>query len=225
MRNYLNAGKLAVVATLLIVAPIMASAETDATPPPPASSAPLIAAPSAADSFRGRIQEQQKLLEGDGRKVSDLVERLKKLTESNVQSRVVEIRKLRAALVSMGNQLGPDAPLAKSVDQFSSWLTAQTARLNGSRATLGPEFVEQLVKRYQAYLAEASRARESIGNQSNAVDRALKELTTAELRAGEMLMAEDAQAAAAELTNVLSEIAKTIDDIRNNLKQLGTAGV
>jgi hypothetical protein len=212
-------------AILFIVTPIVASAESGSVPTTSAANVPIVSTESGSESFRGRIQEQQKLLEGDGRAVSALVEKLKTLTESNVQSRVVEIRKLRGALVSMGSQLGPDAPLAKSVDQYSSWLTAQTARLNASRATLGPEFVEQLVKRYQTYLAEASRGREAIGNQSNAVDRTLKELTTAELRAGEMLMAEDAQAAAAQLTSVLSDIAKTIDDIRNNLKQLGTAGV
>ena len=60
---------------------------------------------------------------------------------------------------------------------------------------------------------------------SNAIDRALKELTTAEIRAAEMLMAEDAAAATEELLTVLDGIGQTIEDIRSNLRKLGNAGV
>jgi antirestriction protein ArdC len=70
-----------------------------------------------------------------------------------------------------------------------------------------------------------TRARESVSNHSNAIDRALKELTMAELRAGEMLMAEDAATAVKELLGVLDSVGQTIDDIRSNLRKLGNAGV
>ena len=62
-------------------------------------------------------------------------------------------------------------------------------------------------------------------NHSNAIDRALKELTTAELRAAEMLMAEDAATAVKELLGVLDSVGQTIDEIRSNLRKLGNAGV
>jgi hypothetical protein len=70
-----------------------------------------------------------------------------------------------------------------------------------------------------------TKAREAVGNHSSAVDRALRELTTAEIRAAEMLMAEDAAAATKELLNVLDGIGQTIEGIRSNLRELGTAGV
>ena len=47
----------------------------------------------------------------------------------------------------------------------------------------------------------------------------------AELRAAEMLMAEDAATAVKELQGVLDSVGLTIDDIRNNLRKLGNAGV
>lgn len=99
---------------------------------------------------------------------------------------------MRGALVQLGVQLQPDAPLSQSIDQYQSWISAQMGRVNNQRSTLGPEFVQELVRRYQQYQHEVTRARESVGNHSNAIDHALRELTTAELRAAEMLMAEDA---------------------------------
>ena len=76
-----------------------------------------------------------------------------------------------------------------------------------------------------AQLFEVTRARESVSNHSNAVDRALKELTMAEIRTAEMLMAEDAAAAVKELLGVLQSVGQTIDEIRTNLRKLGNAGV
>ncbi|WP_036031674.1 MULTISPECIES: hypothetical protein [Bradyrhizobium] len=89
---------------------------------------------------------------------------------------------------------------------------------------LDPEFVQELVRRYQQYQQEVTRARESVSNHSNAIDRTLNELTTAELRAAEMLMAEDAAAAVKELLGVLDNVGQTIEDIRSNLRKLGNAG-
>jgi uncharacterized protein YukE len=104
-------------------------------------------------------------------------------------------------------------------------ISAQIGRVNSQRATLGPEFVQELVARYQKYQKEVTRAREAVSSHSNAIDRALKELTTAEMRAAEMLMAEDAAAATKELLSVLDGIGQTIQDIRRNLLKLGNAGV
>ncbi|MEY9748869.1 uncharacterized protein YukE [Bradyrhizobium japonicum] len=153
-----------------------------------------------------------------------MVDRLKAASGTTVESRISEVRSLRDALVQLGVQLQPDAPLSQSIDQYQSWISAQMGRVNNQRSTLGPEFVQELVRRYQQYQQEVTRARESVSNHSNAIDRTLKELTTAELRAAEMLMAEDAAAAVKELLGVLDNVGQTIEDIRTNLRKLGNAG-
>jgi chromosome segregation ATPase len=192
---------------------------------PPAVSTTTIPDASKVETFRSRLQDQQKTLESYGAKISGLVDRLKAMSGANVESRIAEVRSLRDALVQLGTQLQPDAPLSQSIDQYQSWISAQMGRVNNQRSTLGPEFVQELVRRYQQYQQEVTRARESVSNHSNAIDRALKELTMAELRAAEMLMAEDAATAVKELNGVLDSVGQTIDDIRSNLRKLGNAGV
>jgi len=197
---------------------------------PPTPNSPVVSKPAGPDatkveSFRSRLQEQQKTLESYGARISSLVDRLKAMSGATVESRVAEVRSLRDALVQLGTQLQPDAPLAQSIDQYQSWISAQMGRVNNQRSTLGPEFVQELIRRYQQYQQEVTRARESVSNHSNAIDRALKELTTAEIRAAEMLMAEDAAAAVKELLGVLDSVGQTIDEIRSNLRKLGNAGV
>ena len=197
---------------------------------PPVQNAPAVSTPATRDAskvetFRSRLQDQQKTLESYGAKISGLVDRLKAMSGATVESRIAEVRSLRDALVQLGTQLQPDAPLSQSIDQYQSWISAQMGRVNNQRSTLGAEFVQELVRRYQQYQQEVTRARESVSNHSNAIDRALKELTMAELRAGEMLMAEDAATAVKELLGVLDSVGQTIDDIRSNLRKLGNAGV
>lgn len=204
---------------------VAALAQTPTTEAPPAASHATALDGSKVDSFRSRLQDQQKTLEQYGAKISGLVDRLKAMSGTTVESRIAEVRSLRDALVQLGTQLQPDAPLSQSIDQYQSWIAAQTARVNNQRATLGPEFVQELVRRYQQYQQEVTRARESVNNHSNAIDRALKELTTAEMRAAELLMAEDAGSAVKELIGVLDSVGQTIEDIRSNLRKLGHAGV
>lgn len=192
---------------------------------PPAVSTTIAPDGSKVESFRSRLQDQQKTLESHGAKISGLVDRLKAMSGATVESRIAEVRNLRDALVQLGTQLEPNAPLSQSIDQYQSWISAQMGRVNNQRSTLGTEFVQDLVRRYQQYQQEVTRARESVSNQSNAIDRALKELTMAELRAAEMLMAEDAATAVKELLGVLDSVGQTIDDIRSNLRKLGNAGV
>ena len=191
----------------------------------PAASTPTVRDASRVESFRSQLQEQQETLQSFGEKISALVDRLKAMSGATVESRMTEVRNLREALVQLGTQLQPDAPLSQSIDQYQSWISAQMGRVNSQRATLGPEFVQELVGRYQEYQREVTRAREAVSNHSNAIDRALKELTMAEMRAAEMLMAEDAAAATKELLTVIDGIGQTIEDIRNNLRKLGNAGV
>lgn len=75
-------------------------------------------APSRAESFRSRLQEQQKTLQSYGEKITVLVERLKGMSGAKVESRIAEVRSLRDALVQLGTQLQPDAPLTQSIDQY-----------------------------------------------------------------------------------------------------------
>ena len=152
-------------------------------------------------------------------------DRRKAMSEATVESRMTEVRGLREDLVRMGTLLQPDAPFSQGLDQFQSWISAQMARVNSQRATLGPEFAQELVARYQEYQREVTRGRAAVANHSSAIDAALKDLTTAEMRAAEMLMTEDVAAATKQLQSVLDEIGRTIKDIRDNLRKLGTAGV
>jgi chromosome segregation ATPase len=225
MFKLLNIGVAAAVVSFVASAHFVALGQA-----PPAQGAPAISTPTTADTskvetFRSRLQDQQKTLESYGAKISGLVDRLKAMSGATVESRIAEVRSLRDALVQLGTQLQPDAPLSQSIDQYQSWIAAQMGRVNNQRATLGPEFVQEIIHRYQQYQQEVTRARESVSNHSNAIDRALKELTTAEMRAAEMLMAEDAAAAVKELVGVLDSVGQTIDDIRSNMRKLGQAGV
>src|SRR5260221_1533656 len=192
---------------------------------PPAVSTTTTPDASKVDTFRSRLQDQQKALESYGAKISGLVDRLKAMSGGTVESRIAEVRSLRDALVQLGTQLQPDAPLSQSIDQYQSWISAQMGRVNNQRSTLGPEFVQELIRRYQQYQLEVTRARESVSNHSNAIDRALKELTMADLRAAEMLMAEEAATAVKELLGVLDSVGQTIEDIRSIMRKLGNAGV
>lgn len=191
----------------------------------PAVSAPAASEASRVESFRSSLQEQQKTLQSYGAKISGLVDRLKAMSGATVESRMTEVRSLREALVQLGTQLQPDAPLTQSIEQYQSWISAQMARVNSQRGTLGAEFVQDLLGRYQAYQKEVTRAHEAARSHSGAIDRALKELATAEIRAAEMLMAEDAAAATKELLSVLNGIGQTIEEIRSNLRKLASAGV
>src|ERR1700686_1585500 len=188
---------------------------------PPTVSTTTTPDASKVETFRSRLQDQQKTLESYGAKISGLVDRLKATSGGTVESRITEVRSLRDALVQLGTQLQPDAPLSQSIDQYQSWISAQMGRVNNQRSTLGPEFVQELIRRYQQYQQEVTRARESASTHSNAIDRALKELTMAELRAAEMLMAEDAATAVKELNGVLDSVGQTIADIRRHMRKPG----
>jgi chromosome segregation ATPase len=225
MVRSLNIVVAAVAVALVGLVHFAAFGQTPAAHVPPAVSTTTTPDASKVETFRSRLQDQQKTLESYGAKISGLVDRLKAMSGGTVESRIAEVRSLRDALVQLGTQLQPDAPLSQSIDQYQSWISAQMGRVNNQRSTLGPEFVQELVRRYQQYQQEVTRARESVSNHSNAIDRALKELTMAELRAAEMLMAEDAATAVKELNGVLDSVGQTIDDIRSNLRKLGNAGV
>ncbi len=214
----------ALAAALVGSLPVSASGQSSTVRGAPIVSGPTVPNGAKVESFRSRLQDQQKTLESYGATIAGLVDRLKAASGTTVESRISEVRSLRDALVQLGVQLQPDAPLSQSIDQYQSWISAQMGRVNNQRSTLGPEFVQEVMRRYQQYQQEVTRARESVSNHSNAIDHALKELTTAELRAAEMLMAEDAAAAVKELLGVLDNVGQTIEDIRSNLRKLGNAG-
>ena len=103
----------------------------------PAVAAPAAPETSRVESFRSRLQEQQKTLQSYGAKISGLVDRLKAMSGATVESRMTEVRSLREALVQLGTQLQPDAPLSQSIEQYQSWISAQMGRVNSQRGTLG----------------------------------------------------------------------------------------
>ena len=86
----------------------------------PAVSAPATSEASRVESFRSSLQEQQKTCQSYGAKISGLVDRLKAMSGATVESRMTEVRSLREALVQLGTQLQPDAPLSQSIEQYQS---------------------------------------------------------------------------------------------------------
>ena len=123
----------------LAAAPLYgASGETKQVQDVPAASTPTARDASRVESFRSQLQEQQKTLQSFGEKISALVDRLKAMSGATVESRMTEVRSLREALVQLGTQLQPDAPLSQSIDQYQSWISAQMGRINSQRGTLGP---------------------------------------------------------------------------------------
>lgn len=97
---------------------------------PPAVATTTMPDASKVGSFRSRLHDQQKTLESYGAKISGLVDRLKAMSGGTVESRISEVRSLRDALVQLGTQLQPDAPLSQSIDQYQSWIAAQMGRVN-----------------------------------------------------------------------------------------------
>src|SRR4249919_1613908 len=76
-----------------------AAGETKQVQDVPAVSTPTAPEASRAESFRSRLQEQQKTLQSYGDKISGLVDRLKAMSGATVESRMTEVRSLREALV------------------------------------------------------------------------------------------------------------------------------
>ena len=122
----------------LVAVPLYgASSDTKQVQDLPAVSAPALRDASRAESFRSRLQEQQKTLQSYGDKISGLVDRLKAMSGATVESRIAEVRSLREALVQLGTQLQPDAPLSQSIDQYQSWISAQWGASTASAARSG----------------------------------------------------------------------------------------
>jgi hypothetical protein len=98
--------------------------------------------------------------------------------------------------------------------------------VNSQRQTLGVEFVEQLIKRYQQYQQEVTSEREKLGIGAKAIDSLLSELTMAELRISELLVADDAGAAVQELKRLVRDMTNTIERIRNEIRlRTGSPGI
>src|SRR5262249_50995685 len=145
---------------------------------------------------------------------------------TTIESGKVQVDALRQRLIQLGAQLQPDAPLLQNIDRFQSWISAQLGRVNSQRQTLGVEFVEQLIKRYQQYLQEVSSEREKLATAAKAIDSLLSELTMAELRISELLVADDAGAAVQELKKLVKDMTNTIERIRNEIRlRTGSPGV
>jgi hypothetical protein len=182
--------------------------------------------PNAREEFRMMIQQYQAELDQLGRDVADVSRRLEAQSGASIESGKVRVDALRQRLIQLGAQLQPDAPLLRNIDRFQSWISAQLGRVNSQRQTLGLEFVEQLIKRYQQYQQEATTEREKLATGAKAIDSLLSELTMAELRISELLVADDAGAAVQELKKLVKDITNTIERIRQEIRlRTGSPGV
>lgn len=188
---------------------------------PSGQSAPSVETPNSPnkrEEFRMMIQQYQEELDQLSKDVADVSRKLEKQSNGSIEAGRARVDALRQRLVQLGAQLQPSAPLLQNVDRFQSWISAQLGRVNSQRQTLGVEFVEQLIKRYQQYQQEVSTEREKLATAAKAIDSLLSELTVAELRISELLVADDAGAAVQELKRLVKDMTNTIERIRNEIR-------
>jgi polyhydroxyalkanoate synthesis regulator phasin len=182
--------------------------------------------PNARKEFRAMIQQYQGELDQLSKDVADVSKKLETQSGASIESGKAQVDALRQRLIQLGAQLQPDAPLPQNVERFQSWISAQLGRVNTQRQTLGVEFVEQLIRRYQQYQQEVTVEREKLVTGSKAIDSLLGELTMSELRISELLVADDAGAAVQELKRLVRDITNTIEKIRKQIRiQTGSPGV
>ena len=182
--------------------------------------------PNARKEFRAMIQQYQGELDQLSKDVADVSKKLENQSGASIESGKAQVDGLRQRLIQLGAQLQPDAPLPQNVERFQSWISAQLGRVNSQRQTLGVEFVEQLIRRYQQYQQEVTAEREKLGTATKAIDSLLSELTMSELRISELLVADDAGAAVQELKRLVRDITNTIERIRRQIRiQTGSPGV
>jgi polyhydroxyalkanoate synthesis regulator phasin len=182
--------------------------------------------PNARKEFRAMIQQYQGELDQLSKDVADVSKKLETQSGASIESGKAQVDALRQRLIQLGAQLQPDAPLPQNVERFQSWISAQLGRVNTQRHTLGVEFVEQLIRRYQQYQQEVTAEREKLGTATKAIDSLLGELTMSELRISELLVADDAGAAVQELKRLVRDITNTIERIRRQIRiQAGSPGV
>jgi peptidoglycan hydrolase CwlO-like protein len=190
---------------------------------PPATKSNI---PNARKEFRAMIQQYQGELDQLSKDVADVSKKLETQSGASIESGKAQVDALRQRLIQLGAQLQPDAPLPQNVERFQSWISAQLGRVNTQRHTLGVEFVEQLIRRYQQYQQEVTAEREKLGTATKAIDSLLGELTMSELRISELLVADDAGAAVQELKRLVRDITNTIERIRRQIRiQAGSPGV
>jgi chromosome segregation ATPase len=182
--------------------------------------------PNKREEFRMMLQQYQDELEQLSKDVADISKKLEAQSGASIEAGRARVDALRQRLVRLGAQLQPNAPLMQNTERFQSWISAQLGRVNSQRQTLGVEFVEQLMKRYQQYQQEVTTEREKLTTGAKAIDSLLSELTMAELRISELLVADDAGAAVQELKGLVKDMTNTIERIRNEIRlRTGSPGV
>ena len=204
------------------MAPLAGHAQTPAQKDPAPTSEVLEASPRG--EFRETFAALDKAVEQVKQEVDDTAKKLHAMAGASVESRKAVIKGLRQRLVQLGASLQPDAPFAQSVEKYESWVSAQLARINNDRATLGPEFVDQMITRYRRNQADVSKARELLNTQVKSINASLQELARAETRTAEMVLADDADDASRQLTTTVENIAKTIDAVRAQVRAIGSPG-
>ncbi len=204
---------------------VPASAQTPAAEAGQGVQRPATSNNPIRDRFRDGMTEFQGQLDKLASDVEAITKRLEKQSEATVEQRRSEVDLLRQKLTSLGAQIQPDAPLAQRVDRMEQWLSAQRTRVGNKRSNLGVEFVERLLRDYKEMELEIAASREQLNTGAKGIDGLLTELSQAEDRIAELLLAEDAHAAVDELREVVGNISKTIESIRNRVRgQFATPG-
>lgn len=196
-----------------------ASTSFSQTTPAPMPQAAAPASDSARLGFRQSMQNFASDLEKLTKNVEEAKRKMEGVASSTPDQKRQELQAMRGSVREFGKMLADGAPLLQAIDRFDGWVSAQIARLNASRETLGQEWVEQTLGRYKTMQRDISKAREMVAAGSKQANQLLKEMVITELRASELLMAEEAAAAIKELTATMENIQNTMSAFRERLRE------
>jgi hypothetical protein len=212
----------AATAIAALITPVSAMAE-DA----PAKSAPSTRANGPQENFRAAFGKFTTKLEEVRKDLAEVTRQMDDTAKATPESRLGVVNGMKEQLVELGTVLEPGRPFAEALERYDSWVGAQISRLNrpDQREVLGTEFVEERLGGYRKNQAETAAAREFLVNQRKNVNRTLQELSTAQWRVAELLLAAESDEAVRALRDTLSKIEKALDDIRSEISRHGTAGV
>jgi uncharacterized coiled-coil DUF342 family protein len=173
---------------------------------------------AAFDEFRKQIDEASKGVE-------DAAGIIKETSKITIDSKRADVSGLRDKLLGLSKQLENEGALAHAIDQFDSWIVAQRKRIDVRRGELGSQQkVEELLKIYEQFGNDVSRAREVMDAYKKDIVRLLQELAAGEALASEYLLADEAAKARDALNAALANVRATIEDFRTKLHDFGLNG-
>jgi hypothetical protein len=177
---------------------------------------------SPRKNFLSAFEEFQKQIDTASKDVNSAAQILNDASKMTIDGKRADVSGLREKLLGLSKQLESDGSLAHAIDGFDSWIVAQKKRIDVRRGDLGDQQkVEGLLKRYDQFGNDVSRARELLDSYQKDIVRLLQDLTASEALASEYLLADEAGKARDALNAALNNVRVTIENFRNKLHDFG----